>query len=163
MKISTVFFCALLAANANAFADGPAAEGNASATSGADVSANRSGASATESSAAAASGQTTHAQTAASGSSEMNATLSKPVDARKAKLGDSVTATNDRDATASDGTRVKRGSKLVGHVTKAQPLDKSASGSAEGNSALSIVFDKAILKDGREVPLNATIQAVSAA
>jgi hypothetical protein len=93
----------------------------------------------------------------------MNATLSKPVDAHKAKPGDEVTATNDRDAKAADGTSIKRGSKLVGHVTKAHPLDKSASGSADSASMLSIVFDKAILKDGHEVPLNATIQAVSAA
>jgi hypothetical protein len=48
-------------------------------------------------------------------------------------------------------------------VTRARPLDKSASGSAEAGSMRSIVFDKAVLRDGREVPLNATIQAVSAA
>jgi hypothetical protein len=50
-------------------------------------------------------------------------------------------------------------------VTKAQPLDKSASGKADASagSMLALVFDKAVLKDGREVPLNATIQAISAA
>jgi hypothetical protein len=93
----------------------------------------------------------------------MNATLSKPVDARKAKPGDPVTATNDKDAKAADGTSIKRGSTLMGHVTKAQPLNQSAAGSADASSMLSVVFDKAVLKDGREVPLNATIQAVSAA
>jgi hypothetical protein len=163
MKTSTVFLCALLAATANAFADSPAAQTDASTTSGTSVSANRSGASATNSSTSTASANTNHAQTDAAGSSEMNATLSKPVDARKAKPGDPVTATNDRDAKAADGTSIKRGSKLVGHVTKAQPLDKSASGSADAQSMLSIVFDKAILRDGSEVPLNATLQAVSAA
>src|SRR5580700_2612593 len=163
MKSSTIFLCALLATTATAFADGPAAQGDASTTSGTAVSANRSGASASNSSASAASANTKHAQAAAASGSEMNATLSKPVDAHKAKPGDEVTATNDRDAKAADGTSIKRGSKLVGHVTKAHPLDKSASGSADAASMLSIVFDKAILKDGREVPLNATIQAVSAA
>ena len=163
MKSSTIFLCALLATTATAFADGPAAQGDASTTSGTAVSANRSGASASNSSASAASANTKHAQAAAASGSEMNATLSKPVDARKAKPGDPVTATNDKDSKAADGSSIKRGSKLVGHVTKAQPLDKSASGSADAASMLSIVFDKAILKDGREVPLNATIQAVSTA
>jgi len=40
-------------------------------------------------------------------------------------------------------------------VTKAQPLDKSASGKADASagSMLALVFDKAVLRDGREVPL----------
>jgi hypothetical protein len=163
MKTSTLFLCAVLAMTADAFADGPAAQGNASATSDMSVSANRSGATATQSSATAASAGTRHTEANTAGASDMNATLSKPVDARKAKPGDTVTATNDSDAKAADGTAIKRGSKLVGHVTQARPLDKSASGSADAGSMLSIVFDKAILRDGREVPLNATIQAVSAA
>jgi hypothetical protein len=94
----------------------------------------------------------------------MSATLAKPVDARKAKPGDEVTARTDKDARASDGTTIKRGSKLVGHVTQAQPKasgKETASGSSE--SSLGFVFDRAVLKDGREVPLNATLQAVSAA
>jgi hypothetical protein len=163
MKTSTLFLCALLAATANAFADGPAAQGNASSTSDTSVSANRSGASASNSNASAASANTHRAQAGAANGSEMNATLSKPVDSRKAKPGDTVTATNDSDAKAADGTPIKRGSRLVGHVTKTRPLEKSASAGGDAESMLSIVFDKAILSDGREVPLNATIQAVSAA
>jgi len=156
---------AVLSLTANAFAAGPAAQGGASTTSSTDVSANRNGASATNSSTPTASAGTRHAQADAAGSSEMSATLSKPVDARKAKPGDPVTATNDRDAKTADGTSIKQGSKLLGHVTKAQPLDKSASGKADASagSMLALVFDKAVLKDGREVPLNATIQAISAA
>jgi hypothetical protein len=165
MKTSTLFFLATLALTANAVADGTGAQANQSATSNSAVTADRSGASAANSNASAASASTKHAQASAAGGSEMSATLSKPVDARKAKPGDGVTATNDKDMKTADGTSIKQGSKLVGHVAKAQPLDKSASGNASsgGESMLSIVFDKAILKDGREVPLNATIQAVSAA
>jgi hypothetical protein len=127
------------------------------------VSAAPGSASAGNSSAAAASAGTQHTQAAAENSSEMSATLSKPVDAGKARPGDSVTATSDSDARAADGTAIKRGSKLMGHVTKARPLDKSAAAGADAESALSIVFDKAILRDGREVPLNATVQAIAAA
>src|ERR1700682_2570938 len=165
MRTSTMLLWAVLALAANAFADGPAAQGGASTTSSTDVTANRNGASATNSSTSTASAGTKHAQADAAGSSEMSATLAKPVDARKAKPGDPVTATNDRDAKTADGTSIKQGSKLLGHVTKAQPLDKSASGKtdASAGSMLGIVFDKAVLKDGREVPLNASIQALSAA
>ena len=163
MKTSTLFLCTLLAMSTDALADGPAAQGDASATSDTAVSVNHSGASATNSNASMTSVNTQHTQADSASVSEMNATLSKPVDARKAKPGDPVTATNDRDAKSADGTSIKRGSTLVGHVTKAQPLAKSASGSANAQSMLSVVFDKAILKDGREIPLNATIQAVSAA
>ena len=165
MRTSTMLLWAVLSLTANAFAAGPAAQGGASTTSSTDVSANRNGASATNSSTPTASTATRHAQADAAGSSEMSATLSKPVDARKAKPGDPVTATNDRDAKTADGTSIKQGSKLLGHVTKAQPLDKSASGKADASagSMLALVFDKAVLKDGREVPLNATIQAISAA
>jgi hypothetical protein len=165
MRTSTMLLSAVLSLTANAFADGPAAQGGASTTSSTDVSANRNGASATNSGTSTASAGTRHAQADAAGSSEMSATLSKPVDARKAKPGDPVTATNDRDAKTADGTSIKRGSKLLGHVTKAQPLEKSASGKADASagSMLALVFDKAVLKDGREVPLNATIQAISAA
>jgi len=165
MRTSTMLFLALLALAANAFADGPAAQGGASTTSSTDVTASRNGASATNSSTSTASAGTKHAQADAAGSSELSATLSRPLDARRAKPGDPVTATSDRDAKTADGTRIKQGSKLLGHVTKAQPLDKSASGKADASagSMLALVFDKAVLKDGREVPLNATVQAISAA
>jgi len=165
MGLSTLFFWALLAVTPNAFADGPAVQSGASTTSSTDVTANRNGASATNSNMPAASASTKHAQTDAAGNSEMSATLSKPVDARNAKPGDPVTATSDKDAKSADGTSIKRGSKLVGHVTKSRPLHKSASGGADTStgSTLGIVFDKAVLKDGREVPLNAAIQAISTA
>lgn len=165
MKTSTttVFLWALLALAADALAADPPVQGNTSASSGTTVSAGPGSASASNSSASTASAETRYTQGAAENSSEMSATLSKPIDARKAKPGDSVTATSDSDATAADGTRIGRGSKLMGHVTKARPLDKSASAGTDTESMLSIVFDKAILHDGREVPLNATIQAIAAA
>ena len=160
---TTVFLSALLALTADAFAADPPVQGSASASSGTTVSAGPGSASAGNSSASTASAGTQHTQAAAENSSELSATLSKPIDAGKAKPGDSVTATSDSDAKTADGTPIKRGSKLVGHVTKARPLDKSASAGADAESMLSIVFDKAILRDGREVPLNATVQAIAAA
>ena len=88
----------------------------------------------------------------------MNAALSQPVDARKNKPGDQVTA-RTTEATKSEGKVViPKGSKLIGHVTECKQRSKE-----EKESALGIVFDKAILKNGEEVPLNVTIRALAAA
>jgi hypothetical protein len=46
--------------------------------------------------------------------------------------------------------------------TPAFTANKNASAAGEAGSQLGIVFDKAVLKDGREVPLNAGIQALAA-
>src|SRR4029077_4645098 len=50
-----------------------------------------------------------------------------------------------------------KGAKLVGHVTQA-----SARAKGESESALGIVYDRAILKNGQEIPLSAGIQALAA-
>jgi hypothetical protein len=98
----------------------------------------------------------------ASGGMALDATLSKSVDAGKAKAGDEVTATVNQDVKSNGQIIIKRGSKLVGHVTSARSLAR-ASGGAATDSQLGIVFDRAVLKDGRQIPLSATIQALAAA
>ena len=134
---------------------------NQSATS---ISASRNSASAQQANNASAAAASKHAAANAAEASEMNATLTKPVDARRAKPGDEVTATLAHDATADGGTRMPRGTRLIGHVTEAQPHERrSGSSSADAGSRLGIVFDKAVLSDGREVPVAATIQAVGQA
>ena len=90
--------------------------------------------------------------------STMNATLVHPVDAKKNKPGDPVTARTTRSSKSPDGTTLPKGTELVGHVTQAQARSKDQS-----ESDLGIVFDKAVLKNGQEVPMNATIQAMAAA
>jgi hypothetical protein len=88
----------------------------------------------------------------------MNAALSQPVDAKKNKPGDPVTA-KTTEATKSEGKVViPKGSKLVGHVTECKQRGKE-----EKESAVGMVFDKAILKNGEEVPLNVTLRAIAAA
>jgi hypothetical protein len=98
---------------------------------------------------------------------EISATLTGPVDARRVKPGDEVSATIAEDTQTAEQVVLRRGTKLVGHVTEAQARARrssSASASASGSSEsrLGIVFDRAVLEDGREVPINATIQAVAA-
>jgi hypothetical protein len=87
-----------------------------------------------------------------------NAELSSPIDSKKCKPGDAVNG-HTTEAVKSEGkTVIPKGAKLVGHVTQA-----SARAKGESESALGIVFDKAILKDGQEIPLSAGIQALAAA
>ncbi len=93
----------------------------------------------------------------ASGST-LNAALSSPIDSRKCKPGDRVNAKTTEAAKSDGKTAIPKGTKLVGHVTQA-----SARANGESESALGIVFDKAILKNGQEVPLNVAIQAIASA
>jgi hypothetical protein len=86
------------------------------------------------------------------------ATLVKPLDAKKAKQGDEVTAKAAQNVVSNGSVVIPRGTKLVGHVTDAKPKAKG-----ESQSSLGIAFDKAVLKNGQEMPLQATIRAISAA
>ena len=92
---------------------------------------------------------------------EMSATLSQTVDARKAKSGDEVTATLTDDVRANGRLLLLRGTILVGRVTEAQARTRAGDGSTD--SRLGIAFERAVLRDGQEVPINATIEAVAAA
>lgn len=165
MKSSSLIVCISLALSGAAVAQqSTGVQGNAAGDTRTSVSADRSGANASTSNAGSAAAATDHAAASLDQGAELNATLTKRVDARNAKPGDEVIATANEDIESNGQVVVKKGSKLVGHVTTARPLGR-AGGSASGaaDSQLRIVFDRAVLKDGREVPLNATVQALAAA
>ncbi len=126
------------------------AQGNAQASK---QGAQASGSGAAASSAAAQTGQ---GNAALANGSTFNAALNAPIDSRKAKPGDPVTAHTTEPAKSDGKTVLPRGTKLLGHVTQA-----SARSNGESDSSLGVVFDKAILKNGQEVPLNAAIQAIA--
>ena len=141
-----------------------AAQSQTSAQSGAQASgqasaqAGQTQAQAGAASSTSAAAQTQNGQTNASLASGMafNAALSSPLDTRKCTPGDTVRA-HTTEAVKSEGkTVIPKGSKLLGHVTQA-----SARANGQGDSALGIVFDKAVLKSGQEVPLNVAIQALA--
>jgi hypothetical protein len=105
-----------------------------------------------------ASAQNGQANASLASGSAFNATLSSPIDSKKCKPGDAVTAHN-MEAVKSEGKMViPKGSKIIGHVTQS-----SARARGESESSLGIVFDKAILKNGQEIPLSAGIQAIASA
>ncbi|HLI63459.1 MAG TPA: hypothetical protein VKV05_08665 [Terriglobales bacterium] len=81
--------------------------------------------------------------------------LTKSLDSRKLKPGDPVVAKTMAELRTADGLLIPRGSKVLGHVTEAT---SRAKGSPQ--SSLGISFDKIAPKQGKEMPLNATIQAV---
>lgn len=87
----------------------------------------------------------------------INAELTGSVDSKKAKPGDAVNARTTDAALAGGKIVIPRGTKLAGHVTKA-----SARGAGQTESSLGLVFDKAILKNGQEMPLSVAIQALAA-
>src|SRR5882757_7623701 len=110
------------------------------------------------SAATSASAQNGQANGSLAAGSAFNAALSSPIDSKKCKPGDEVTA-HTTEAVKSEGrTVIPKGSKVVGHVTQA-----AARAKGESESALGIVFDKAILKNGQEIPLSAGIQALASA
>jgi hypothetical protein len=88
----------------------------------------------------------------------LNAALNSSVDSKKCKPGDPVNAHTTEPVKSEGKTVIPKGSKLVGHVTQVSTRAKG-----ESESSLGIVFDKAILKDGQEIPLNVGIRAIASA
>ena len=88
----------------------------------------------------------------------MNAELSQSLDTKKCKPGDVITAKTTAATKSGGEVVIPRGTKLVGHVTESKARAKG-----ESDSELGIMFDKAVLKDGREIALsNVTVQALAA-
>ena len=86
----------------------------------------------------------------------VQAELTKPVDARRNKPGDEVTAKTTQDVKSDGKVVLPKGSKIVGKVTQAQARSKG-----KNESQLGIVFDHAILRDGTPLPVSFAIQAIS--
>ncbi|SRR5258708_5520430 len=151
------FFCMSAAAQSQSQTG---AQAGAQSSSQASVQAGQTQAQASGNTSATTSASTQNGQANASLASgtAFNAALSSPIDSKKCKPGDPVNA-HSTEAVKSEGkTVIPKGSKLVGHVTQA-----SARAKGESESSLGIVFDKAILKNGQEIPLNAAIQAIASA
>src|SRR2546426_1306318 len=149
------FFCMSAAAQAQT-----GAQAGAQASSQTSVQAGQTQAQASGSASAstAASAQNAQANGSLASGTAFNAALSSPIDSKKCKPGDAVNA-HTTEAVKSEGkTVIPKGAKLVGHVTQA-----SARAKGESESSLGIVFDRAILKNGQEIPLSAGIQAIASA
>ena len=146
-RLSVMFFTVLLLAWSAAAQSGAQSQTNAGASSSTNVNVDKSGVKAqNDTSASVATGTT------------LSAILTKPIDSRKAKEGDEVTAKTTSKMSAEGERPIPKGTKLIGHVTKA-----NARANGDSESALAIVFDRAEVAKGREVPIHAVVQALAAA
>jgi hypothetical protein len=86
------------------------------------------------------------------------AQLAKSIDAKKAKKGDPVVAKVTQDLKNDAGTvLVPKDTKVVGHVTEAEARSKQ-----QKESQLAIAFDHAVLKNGEQMQMPMSIQAIIA-
>ncbi len=147
--------------SSNSRATGVQAQGSASAQDSASVQSSSGTAAQSQSSAAAgASGSVSKGDKSlnADTGATTNAVLSSSLDAKRAKPGDPVTAKTSEPSSTPDHTKVPKGTQLVGHVTEVKAAE-----SARGVSMLAFSFDRAVLKDGREIPIHYTVRALAAA
>jgi hypothetical protein len=87
--------------------------------------------------------------------STIYAALDKTIDAKKAKPGDAIIARVTFPVLAHGKILFENGARILGHVTAASTRSQDSP-----NSRLGIVFDRATLKGGEELPLNLTVQAI---
>lgn len=80
--------------------------------------------------------------------------LSSTLDVRHAKPGDGVSGKIMQDVLLPDGARILRGTKIIGHIVKAQPA------SASSPSQLILKFDYLVQK-GRNIPIESTVRAIA--
>lgn len=82
--------------------------------------------------------------------------LTKGIDAKKAKSGDEVVAKVIQDMKTNSGELIfAKDTKVIGHVTEAQARSKE-----QKESQVGIAFDRAVMKNGSEMQMPMSIQAI---
>lgn len=107
--------------------------------------------------ASAAAAKSKHLAGAASQATNVSAELTRNLDSKHAKVGDPVEAKTTSKALLADGTKLPKGTKLIGHVTQVSRRTK-----AHKTSQLAFAFDHALLRNGRQVPIHAVLRSLSA-
>jgi hypothetical protein len=116
----------------------------------------QSGAQASASASASASANAGPASANLSSGTTLNAELVSSVDAHKCHPGQRVVAKTTRDVKEDGHVVLRKGTRLIGHVSEAEAKTK-----ANAESSLGIVFDEAVMKGGQSVPFHAAIQALA--
>ncbi len=86
---------------------------------------------------------------------QVQAQLDKTLDTKKAKQGDPLTAKLEQGVQIPDAQALPKNTVLEGHVDQVQASQNKS------DATVTVTFDKAKLKDGRELPIKATVLAVS--
>lgn len=89
-------------------------------------------------------------------SPEIHAVLEKIVHPKKVKVGDPVVARVTEPTKLKDGTELPKGAHILGKVTEIK-----AKADKEGPSKLGLLFDKAQMKDGKEIPVVMALVSVA--
>jgi hypothetical protein len=86
---------------------------------------------------------------------QAQAQLDNTLDAKKAKQGEPVTAKLEENVQIPNAQELPKNTVLEGHVDQVTPSDHKS------DSTLVMTFDKVKLKDGQELPIKATVIAIS--
>jgi hypothetical protein len=87
----------------------------------------------------------------------VNAELTKRIDSKRAKAGETVEARTTSAVKLPDGTELPKGTKLAGKVT-----DVRARSNTDKTSHIAFNLDQALMKDGHEVPLRVMVMSATA-
>jgi hypothetical protein len=82
--------------------------------------------------------------------------LSMKLDVRKCRANDKIEARTVADLLVHGQIVVPRNSEIIGHITEARAHSRLVPGSKVG-----ITFDRLLVKDGREIPLQMMVQAIA--
>ena len=82
--------------------------------------------------------------------------LEGKLDSKTAKVGDRVVLKTREKVQTSDGTVIPGGTRLVGHVTEAQPYNEQ-----HGPARIAIAFEHAELKNGQSIAVHTLIRGVA--
>jgi hypothetical protein len=157
----TMLAAVALACTASAQSSSVSSSGQANLSAQKTRSAQQGSQAAASASAASATSASANAGPASAGFSNgtaVNADLLTTIDARKCHPGQRVEAKTTKDVKEGKHVVLRRGTRLIGHVTEAQAHTKT-----HAESAVGIVFDEAVIKKGETVPFHASIQALAAA
>lgn len=87
----------------------------------------------------------------------LTAELTKSIDSKHALVGDPVHARTTTEAKLPNGTDLPKGTRLVGNV-----VDVKAKTKEDQNSHMVLVLNRAVLRNGQEVPIRAAVTSVTA-
>lgn len=73
------------------------------------------------------------------------------------QTGDQVFAKTTENVKSNGRVVIPKGSRILGHVTQVQ-----AAGKGQSSSQVGVAFDHAILRNGQQIPMKASIQAIAA-
>lgn len=136
-------------AAASAQASGPARSGSVSGSAQSSASSGMRGVSASSASSAGSAASVEPM-------SSVPAQLVGKLDSKTARVGDRVVAKTTKTVRTADGTVIPKGTRLIGQVTAVQAHSK-----ANADSALSIAFDRAELKNGESLDIRSQLRSVS--